>query len=78
MLPLALGEAGLPVHPLLAEALAAAAARNAYPPVAGLPELAGGGSGLLDPPGTAHQRRRSHLRAGQQAAAVRGVTSPRR
>ena len=39
MLPLALGEAGLPVHPLLAEALAAAAARNAYPPVAGLPEL---------------------------------------
>jgi aspartate aminotransferase len=39
VLPLAFGEAGLPVHPLLAEALAAAAGRNAYAPVAGLPEL---------------------------------------
>jgi aspartate aminotransferase len=39
VLPLAFGEAGLPVHPLLREALAAAAGRNAYAPVAGLPEL---------------------------------------
>src|SRR5262249_14454797 len=39
VLPLAFGEAGLPGHPLLAEALAAAAGRNAYAPVAGLPEL---------------------------------------
>jgi aspartate aminotransferase len=39
VLPLAFGEAGLPVHPLLAEALTAAAGRNAYAPVAGLPEL---------------------------------------
>ena len=39
MLPLAFGEAGLPVHPLLREALTAAAWRNAYAPVAGLPEL---------------------------------------
>ncbi len=30
---------GLPVHPLLREALAAAAGRNAYAPVAGLPGL---------------------------------------
>src|SRR5215472_13615992 len=39
VLPLAFGEAGLPVHPLLREALAAAAGRNAYAPVAGVPEL---------------------------------------
>ena len=39
MLPLAFGEAGRPVHPLLREALAAAAGRNAYAPVAGLPGL---------------------------------------
>jgi aspartate aminotransferase len=36
VLPLAFGEAGLPV---LREALAAAAGRNAYGPVAGLPDL---------------------------------------
>jgi aspartate aminotransferase len=39
VLPLAFGEAGLPVHPVLREALAAAAGRNAYAPVAGRPEL---------------------------------------
>ncbi len=39
MLPLAFGEAGLPVLPALREALAAAAGRNAYGPVAGLREL---------------------------------------
>ncbi len=39
VLPLAFGEAGLPVHPLLREALAAAAGRNAYAPLAGVPEL---------------------------------------
>lgn len=35
MLPLAFGEAGLPVHPALRDALAAAAAANGYGPVAG-------------------------------------------
>jgi len=35
VLPLAFGEAGLPVHPALCEALAAAAGCNAYGPVAG-------------------------------------------
>jgi aspartate aminotransferase len=39
MLPLAFGAAGLPVHPMLRQALAAAAGRNAYAPVAGLPVL---------------------------------------
>jgi aspartate aminotransferase len=39
VLPLSFGEAGLPVHPLLKVALAAAAGRNAYGPVAGLPVL---------------------------------------
>ncbi|RJL32036.1 pyridoxal phosphate-dependent aminotransferase [Bailinhaonella thermotolerans] len=40
VLPLAFGEAGLPVHPALSERLAAAATgRNAYGPVAGTPEL---------------------------------------
>jgi aspartate aminotransferase len=39
VLPLAFGEAGLPAHPLLREALAAATGRSAYAPVAGLPEL---------------------------------------
>jgi len=35
VLPLAFGEAGLPAHPVLQEALAAAAASNGYGPVAG-------------------------------------------
>ena len=39
VLPLAFGEAGLPVHPLLRAALASAAGANAYGPVAGLPVL---------------------------------------
>ncbi|MBO0776472.1 MAG: pyridoxal phosphate-dependent aminotransferase [Actinobacteria bacterium] len=39
VLPLAFGEAGLPAHPALREALAAAAGDNAYGPVAGLPVL---------------------------------------
>jgi aspartate aminotransferase len=39
VLPLAFGETGLPVHPLLREGLAAAAGRNAYAPAVGLPEL---------------------------------------
>ena len=39
VLPLSFGESGLPVHPLLRGALTHAAGRNAYGPVAGLPEL---------------------------------------
>jgi aspartate aminotransferase len=39
VLPLAFGEAGLPVHPALRAALAAAAAANGYGPVAGHPAL---------------------------------------
>jgi aspartate aminotransferase len=39
VLPLAFGEAGLPVLPALADALAAAAGRGGYGPVAGLPAL---------------------------------------
>jgi aspartate aminotransferase len=39
VLPLSFGEAGLPVHPLLRAALAGAAGRNSYGPVAGLPGL---------------------------------------
>ncbi|HUY50783.1 MAG TPA: pyridoxal phosphate-dependent aminotransferase [Streptosporangiaceae bacterium] len=39
VLPLAFGEAGLPAHPLLRDALAAASDGNAYGPVAGLPVL---------------------------------------
>jgi len=39
VLPLAFGEAGLPVHPALRRALADAAGRNGYGPVAGLPAL---------------------------------------
>ena len=39
VLPLAFGEAGLPVHPVLRDALAAASGGNAYGPVAGLPAL---------------------------------------
>jgi len=39
VLPLAFGEAGLPVHPALRAALADAAGVNAYGPVAGLPSL---------------------------------------
>lgn len=39
VVPLAFGEAGLPAHPVLRDALAAAAGGNAYGPVAGLPVL---------------------------------------
>jgi aspartate aminotransferase len=39
VLPLAFGEAGLPTHPLLRDALADAAWRNEYGPVAGHPSL---------------------------------------
>lgn len=39
VLPLAFGEAGLPIHPALRHELAAAAGLNAYGPVAGSPEL---------------------------------------
>src|SRR5215469_3153369 len=38
-LPLAFGEAGLPVAPVLRDALAAASRNNSYGPVAGCPEL---------------------------------------
>jgi aspartate aminotransferase len=39
VLPLGFGEAGLPAHPLLRQALAAASASNGYGPVAGLAAL---------------------------------------
>jgi aspartate aminotransferase len=39
VLAMSFGEAGLPVHPLLTAALAAAAGSNSYSPVAGLPAL---------------------------------------
>src|SRR5580693_5102415 len=39
VLPLAFGEAGLPVHPLLRAELAAAAGQGSYGPVAGIPAL---------------------------------------
>ncbi|WP_436791532.1 pyridoxal phosphate-dependent aminotransferase [Yinghuangia sp. YIM S10712] len=45
VLPMAFGEAGLPVHPLLRDELCAAAGRNAYGPVAGLPELRAAAAG---------------------------------
>lgn len=48
VLPLAFGEAGLPVLPALREELAAAAGRNGYGPVAGLPELREAAAGYWD------------------------------
>jgi aspartate aminotransferase len=45
VLPLAFGEAGLPVHPSLRAALSAAAGCNAYGPVAGLPALRAAAAG---------------------------------
>jgi aspartate aminotransferase len=45
VLPLAFGEAGLPVHPELRSALAAAAAANGYGPVAGHPVLRSAAAG---------------------------------
>ena len=44
-LPLAFGEAGLPVHPALQRALAAATTANAYGPVAGHPVLRSAAAG---------------------------------
>jgi aspartate aminotransferase len=48
VLPLAFGEAGLPVHPALRAALADAAGRNAYGPVAGLAALREAAAGYWD------------------------------
>jgi aspartate aminotransferase len=48
VLPLAFGEAGLPVHPRLQAALSQASARNAYGPVAGLPALRRAAAGYWD------------------------------
>jgi aspartate aminotransferase len=45
VLPLAFGEAGLPVHPALRAALSAATASNGYGPVAGLPALRAAAAG---------------------------------
>lgn len=45
LLPLAFGEAGLPVHPALRDALAGAAAANEYGPVAGQEELRSAAAG---------------------------------
>ena len=45
VLPLALGEAGLPVHPVLRGALAAAAGANSYGPVAGQQALRSAAAG---------------------------------
>jgi aspartate aminotransferase len=45
VLPLAFGEAGLPVPPLLRQALAAASARSGYGPVAGIPALRAAAAG---------------------------------
>ncbi len=45
VLPLAFGEAGLPAHPMLQEALAAAAASNGYGPVAGSAALRAAAAG---------------------------------
>src|SRR6266705_558280 len=48
VLPLAFGEAGLPVHPALRDELTAAAGRNGYGPVAGLPALRAAAAGYWD------------------------------
>src|SRR6266536_2775922 len=48
VLPLAFGEAGLPVHPALRAALSAATGRNGYGPVAGLPALRTAAAGYWD------------------------------
>jgi aspartate aminotransferase len=45
VLPMSFGQAGVPVHPLLLEALAEAGPRNAYGPVAGDPELRAAAAG---------------------------------
>ena len=45
VLPLAFGEAGLPAHPVLREALAAATASNGYGPVAGFEALRSAAAG---------------------------------
>jgi aspartate aminotransferase len=52
VLPLAFGEAGLPTHPMLRNALAAASGGNAYGPVAGLPELRAAAAGYWARRGT--------------------------
>ena len=52
VLPLAFGEAGLPTHPMLRDALAAASGGNAYGPVAGVPSLREAAAGYWTRRGT--------------------------
>lgn len=54
VLPLAFGEAGLPVHPVLRAALAAEAGRGDYGPVARPGLVARSRRGLLAPPRPDH------------------------
>ena len=78
VLPLAFGEAGLPAHPALRDALAAATASNGYGPVAGLDGAALGRRRVLAAARAADQPGLGRLRAGQQAAAVRPAAGGRR
>ncbi|RCV51112.1 pyridoxal phosphate-dependent aminotransferase [Marinitenerispora sediminis] len=48
VLPMGFGEAGLPVHPAMRNALAAGGDRNAYGPVAGSPELRAAAAGYWE------------------------------
>lgn len=48
VLPMAFGEAGLPVHPLLMRELAAAAGHNGYGPVTGSPALCAAAAGYWE------------------------------
>ena len=77
VLPLAFGEAGLPVHPALRDALAAAAASNSYGPV-GAARVAISCRRLLAAPRPADPLASCRVRAWQQGVAVRAVTGDRR
>ena len=77
VLPLAFGEAGLPAHPLLRDALAAASGGNAYGPVAGLPVLREAAAGYWTRRGTPTSAGLGGLRPGQQGAAVRPAAGDR-
>src|SRR5262249_9678837 len=76
VLPLAFGEAGLPVHPELLAALAAVTGGNSYGPVAGRPRLREAAAGFLDPGGPPPPPGAPGARAGGQPPPGRPAAAP--
>jgi aspartate/methionine/tyrosine aminotransferase len=75
---LAFGEAGLPVHPLLRDALQQASGANSYGPVAGSTTLRSSVAGYYSRRGLVTEPPPGRGRAGKQGASLRASARSRR